>query len=504
MNQSGGRGRGRGRGGGRQSWRQVTADSSPEFQTPVGNDATSNERMAGSLDRKSHSSWKVRGHNSDSVVSRNNLNATHAGNHDQQQDSSTFTGANSLDRKPHSSWQVKGHSLDGVVSRINENATPTGWQGQQQDNPSFSGESYFRGRGAKQWRASSKASNTADSSCDEQAGFSSVEARVPINLDRSFMESVDNLADVSRLSLESAVENSHPNSGAEVLRSTEKEHDHKNNEYSECSTALETFDICPPKSDSLITLNPSLLAKNREKRNEMKNSIAGPKGIILRSGMVLLKGYISSSEQAKILKICRNHGMGPAGFYQPRFREGGKLHLKMMCFGEFWDPETSKYLEVRPMDLAKPPLIPQDFMLLVDRAIKDSHSLIAEHAGVKNVEDILPPVKPDICLVNYYATTGRLGLHQDKDEGRKSLDKGIPIVSFSIGDSAEFLYGDQVDVEMANKVILESGDVLIFGGKSRHIFHGVSAILPRTAPVSLLQETNFLSGRLNLTFRQHF
>lgn len=95
-------------------------------------------------------------------------------------------------------------------------------------------------------------------------------------------------------------------------------------------------------------------------------------------------------------------------------------------------------------------------------------------------------------------------LFQDKDEGRESLRKGIPIVSFSIGDTAEFLYGDQCDAETANKVMLESGDVLIFGGKSRHIFHGVSKIIPDTAPKTLLEETNFRSGRLNLTFRQHY
>lgn len=114
--------------------------------------------------------------------------------------------------------------------------------------------------------------------------------------------------------------------------------------------------------------------------------------------------------KAKILKICRSHGLSPAGFYQPLFREGGKLHLKMMCFGEFWDPETNKY--VRPVDRAIPPAIPHEFLQLVDRAIKDSHSLIAEQFRADNVEDILPQVNPDICLVNYYAKTGRLGLHQ--------------------------------------------------------------------------------------------
>lgn len=54
-------------------------------------------------------------------------------------------------------------------------------------------------------------------------------------------------------------------------------------------------------------------------------------------------------------------------------------------------------------------------------------------------------------------------------------------MSFSIGDTAEFLYGDE-NVEKANKILLESGDVLIFGGKSRNIFHGITAIHPYTSP----------------------
>ena len=79
----------------------------------------------------------------------------------------------------------------------------------------------------------------------------------------------------------------------------------------------------------------------------------------------------------------------------------------------------------------------------------------------------------------------------------------MPVVSFSVGDSAEFLYGDQRDVNKADKVVLESGDVLIFGGKSRHIFHGVTSVIPDSAPKTLIEETRLRPGRLNLTFRQY-
>ncbi|KAL2932994.1 Alpha-ketoglutarate-dependent dioxygenase AlkB [Bienertia sinuspersici] len=479
MNRCGGYSSSRSRGRGRQSWQRKTNDSSSDFQSPVQTDTTSTGRMSDSLDRKPLRTWQVKGHNSDGVVSQEYQNVAPV--------------------NCHSSSNVIGHKSDGIVSRNKVNVTSAGRHSQQHEH-FVRGENNFRGGKAKKWIASSKTSSTIDSGDDKQPGFSSVEAKVPINLDRCVVESEE--PDVSRLSLESKVETSHSDNRVVVLGSNEDEHDYKDNEHSGCSKS-QAFDICPPKTDSVITLKPSLLATNREKRNELKKSIDEPKGIILRPGMVLLKSYLSSSEQANILRICRTQGLGSAGFYQPAYREGGELHLKMMCFGEFWDPETSKYWKVRPLDQAKPPSIPSEFLLLVDRAMKFSHSLIGEHSKVKNVEDILPPVYPDICLVNYYAKTGRLGLHQDKDESRESLSKGTPIVSFSIGDSAKFLYSDQRDAENADNVILESGDVLIFGGKSRHIFHGVSTILPDTAPKSLLESTNFRPGRLNLTFRQH-
>uniref|UniRef100_A0A9I9DZ03 DNA N(6)-methyladenine demethylase n=1 Tax=Cucumis melo TaxID=3656 RepID=A0A9I9DZ03_CUCME len=268
------------------------------------------------------------------------------------------------------------------------------------------------------------------------------------------------------------------------------------------SVDLDTFDICPPKTGG-VTLNPSLLAMNREKRNEMKRAMDGNNGIVLRPGMVHLKGSISLRDQAKIVKKCRDLGIGAGGFYQPGYREGGKLHLKMMCLGKNWDPDSSTYGDVRPFDDTKPPNLPDEFYQLVEKAIKDSYAIIAKDSTIKNPERVLPWMKPNICIVNFYSQNGRLGLHQDRDESQESLDKGLPVISFSIGDSAEFLFGDRSDVDQAEKVTLESGDILIFGGKSRHVFHGVTAIHSKTAPKALLEATNLRPGRLNLTFRQY-
>ncbi|XP_027350067.1 uncharacterized protein LOC113861450 [Abrus precatorius] len=253
------------------------------------------------------------------------------------------------------------------------------------------------------------------------------------------------------------------------------------------------FDICPPKQPGSVVLKPSLLVKNREIRNQMRGNV--DKVLSLRPGMVLLKSYLTLSEQVKIVEKCREMGVGGGGFYQPGYGEGTQLHLKMMCLGKNWDPLTTQYGEQRPFDGAKPPHIPPEFHNLVHNAIGDANAHIPNNP--------LPSISPDICVVNFYSQNGRLGLHQDKDESAESLRLGLPVVSFSVGDSADFLYGDDRDAYKAQKVVLQSGDVLIFGGHSRNVFHGVTAIHRNTAPDLLLQQTNLRPGRLNLTFRQY-
>ncbi|KAI4353512.1 hypothetical protein L6164_002456 [Bauhinia variegata] len=259
------------------------------------------------------------------------------------------------------------------------------------------------------------------------------------------------------------------------------------------------FDICPLGKGKDALLGASLHGKIKESCTENQGVT---EQTILRPGMVLLKDYISHNEQAEIVESCRRLGLGPGGFYQPGYKYGAKLRLQMMCLGLDWDPQTRKYGKKRSVDDCEPPSIPDNFSRLVKGAIQKAHSLIKKETGLSNVEDILPSINPDICIVNFYSTNGRLGLHQDRDESRESLLKGLPVVSISIGDSAEFLYGDQRDIEKAEKVVLESGDVLIFGGESRHVFHGVSTIIPNSAPEMLLNQTHLRPGRLNLTFRQ--
>ena len=110
------------------------------------------------------------------------------------------------------------------------------------------------------------------------------------------------------------------------------------------------------------------------------------------------------------MKKCRELGIGPGGFYQPGYQDGAKLRLQMMCLGLDWDPQTRKYGDRRTIDGARPPGIPNEFSLLVKRAIQEAHAHIKEE--LSRAEEILPSMTPDICIANFYTTTGRLGLHQ--------------------------------------------------------------------------------------------
>ncbi len=101
------------------------------------------------------------------------------------------------------------------------------------------------------------------------------------------------------------------------------------------------------------------------------------------------------------------------------------------------------------------------------------------------------PKAPEACLVNYYSGKARLGLHRDEDE----KDFSAPILSVSLGDSAVFRLGGLKRRDPSQSLELRSGDVIMMGGPSRLIYHGIARVLPGTS--DLLAE----GGRINLTLR---
>ena len=196
-----------------------------------------------------------------------------------------------------------------------------------------------------------------------------------------------------------------------------------------------------------------------------------------------LRRYLTDTEQAAIAAQCLELGSREAGFYTPIVRGEHPMSVRMLCLGRHWNARTYTYEDVRSDVDGRP--VP---------ALPSGLAHIAARAGRAAGFDFLP----DLCIVNWYTASSRMGLHQDKDESRESLEAGAPVVSFSIGDGARFLFGGLKRRDPVEKILLESGDAFVFGGQSRLRYHGVTRILPGTGPADLGFE-----GRLNLTFRQY-
>ena len=203
----------------------------------------------------------------------------------------------------------------------------------------------------------------------------------------------------------------------------------------------------------------------------------------LAEGAVWLKGALSIDEQREMVVRCRAIMDGPAGGYVPTVRGGGKMHVRMVCLGRHWNALTYKYESARSdYDNAPVAPVPEQWVVMASR--------LAAEAGFVFV--------PDLCIMNWYDADGRMGLHQDKDERPESIAAGLPVVSVSLGDTARFLFGGLKRRDEIESLLLESGDAFVFGGASRLRYHGVSRIVPRTAPPAL-----GIAGRFNLTFRKY-
>jgi alkylated DNA repair protein (DNA oxidative demethylase) len=112
-------------------------------------------------------------------------------------------------------------------------------------------------------------------------------------------------------------------------------------------------------------------------------------------------------------------------------------------------------------------------------------------AGSAAASAAFPNFVPDACLINRYEPAAKMSLHQDRDE----RDFGNPIVSVSLGLSATFLFGGFARGDKSERIPLEHGDVVVWGGPARLRYHGILPLQPGE---------HALTGayRFNLTFRR--
>jgi DNA oxidative demethylase len=140
------------------------------------------------------------------------------------------------------------------------------------------------------------------------------------------------------------------------------------------------------------------------------------------------------------------------------------------------DHKGYRYEHVDPITGKPWPAMPDVFLHLAASA--------AEAAGY-------PDFEPDACLINLYEPETRLSLHRDENE----RDLTAPIVSVSLGLPATFLFGGNRRSDRPRRILLQSGDVVVWGGADRLVYHGV-------APVADGEDPLTGNRRINLTFRK--
>lgn len=198
----------------------------------------------------------------------------------------------------------------------------------------------------------------------------------------------------------------------------------------------------------------------------------------LLPGAVLLSRYACAQSEAIAALIDRIAAAAPFRHFETPLR-GARMSAAMTNCGEWgWTADRRGYQYcARDPDTGRPwPAMPRAFSDLAEAA--------ARAAGFEAFH-------PNVCLINRYAIGARMGMHQDKGEP----DLRQPIVSVSLGCPVIFQLGGMTRSEPAQRVLLEHGDVFVFGGPSRLRYHGV---LPLRAGADPL----FGAQRINLTFRQ--
>lgn len=197
----------------------------------------------------------------------------------------------------------------------------------------------------------------------------------------------------------------------------------------------------------------------------------------LAEGAFLLRRFAAANAESIVQTVLRITKTSP---FRHMVTPGGYLMSVAMtnCGQAGWitDRHGYRYATIDPeTDAAWPPM-PQEFRRLAESA--------ANRAGFADFD-------PDSCLINRYEPGTKLSLHQDRNE--QSYES--PIVSFSLGLPAKFLFGGLSRNQRPQRVWLENGDVVVWGGASRLAFHGIDTLADGDHP---------LTGRcrLNLTFRK--
>lgn len=197
----------------------------------------------------------------------------------------------------------------------------------------------------------------------------------------------------------------------------------------------------------------------------------------LADGAWLLRGFATADAPRLLREVQAVAAISP---FRTMTTPGGyRMSVAMTnCGRAGWitDRRGYRYDAVDPETGRPWPVMPAAFLRLAQEA--------ADEAGFAGFE-------PDACLLNRYAPGTRLSLHQDRNE----RDMAAPIVSVSLGLPAVFLWGGAIRGERPRRIRLESGDVVVWGGPSRLVFHGVDTLAEGEHPLTG-------RSRFNVTLRR--
>ena len=199
----------------------------------------------------------------------------------------------------------------------------------------------------------------------------------------------------------------------------------------------------------------------------------------LEEGAALLRGFASADELRLIEEAER---IAQAAVFRHLVVPGGHTMSVAMtnCGRVGWvsDRTGYRYDPLDPQTGVPWPPLPDAFLSIAVKA--------AAEAGFADYD-------PDACLINRYVVGSKLSLHRDRDEN----DAWAPIVSVSLGLPAVFLWGGKRRSDPVRRLRLESGDVAVWGGPARFVYHGVG-------PLRAGQHPRTGATRINLTFRKVF
>jgi alkylated DNA repair protein (DNA oxidative demethylase) len=197
-------------------------------------------------------------------------------------------------------------------------------------------------------------------------------------------------------------------------------------------------------------------------------------GVPLGDGITLLRGYARSAELYPVIL-----DVAARAPFRHLVTPGGQTMSVAMtnCGPVGWVSDRSgyRYSARDPLTGRDWPAMPAAFDALARGAARDCG---------------FPGFVPDACLVNRYSAGARLTAHRDADEQNFAQ----PIVSVSLGLPASFAFYGLTRGGKGRSVALQDGDVLVWGGPSRLVYHAVRPVKPGVHP---------LTGeyRYNLTFR---